>query len=75
MAGLFMSKRELQDGSTAVADDNYLRESILDSTERVVAGYAPIMPSFRGQISEEQLMNLIAYIKSLREPEQQRKAQ
>ena len=75
MAGLFMSKRELQDGSTAVANDNYLRESILDSTERVVAGYAPIMPSFRGQISEEQLMNLIAYIKSLREPEQQRKAQ
>ena len=75
MAGLFMSKREFQDGSTAVADENYLRESILDSTERVVANYAPIMPSFRGQISEEQLMNLIAYIKSLREPEQQRKAQ
>ena len=75
MAGLFMSKREFQDGSTAVADENYLRESILDSTERVVANYAPIMPSFRGQISEEQLMNLIAYIKSLREPEQQRKDQ
>ena len=71
MAGLFGSKREFQDGSTAVADENYLRESILDSTERVVAGFGPIMPSFRGQISEEQLMQLISYIKSLRDPAEQ----
>jgi cytochrome c oxidase subunit 2 len=40
----------------------------------VVAGYAPIMPSFRGQISEEQLMQLVAYIKSLREPASLRKS-
>ena len=71
MAGLFGSTREFQDGSTTVADENYLRESILDSTERVVTGYAPIMPSFRGQISEEQLMQLISYIKSLRDPAEQ----
>jgi cytochrome c oxidase subunit 2 len=71
MAGLFGSKREFQDGSTAVADENYLRESILDSTERVVNGFGPIMPSFRGQISEEQLMQLISYIKSLRDPAEQ----
>ena len=68
MAGLYGSKQRLADGSIIEADENYLRESILDSTARVVAGYAPIMPSFRGQISEEQLMELIAYIKSLRDP-------
>jgi cytochrome c oxidase subunit 2 len=55
------------------ADEQYLRESILDSTAKVVAGYAPLMPSFRGQVSEEQLMELIAYIKSLREPQEMRK--
>jgi cytochrome c oxidase subunit 2 len=49
-----------------VADEAYLRESIMDSGAKVVAGYQPIMPSFRGQLSEEQLIQLIAYIKSLR---------
>jgi cytochrome c oxidase subunit 2 len=68
MAGLYGSKQRMADGSIIDADEQYLRESILDSTARVVAGYAPIMPSFRGQITEEQLMQLIAYIKSLRDP-------
>lgn len=67
MAGLYMSERTLADGSTVIADDNYLRRSILDSTAQVVAGYQPIMPSFRGQLSEEQLADLIAYIRSLRD--------
>ena len=49
-----------------VADEHYLRESIMDSGAKVVAGYQPIMPSFRGQLSEEQLIQLIAYIKSLK---------
>jgi cytochrome c oxidase subunit 2 len=71
MAGLFGTTVRLQDGGTVVADENYLRESILDSTDKIVAGYAPIMPSFRGQISEEQLMQLISYIKSLRDPAEQ----
>jgi hypothetical protein len=44
-----------------------LRESILDSGAAVVAGYQPIMPSFRNQLSEEQLLQLVAYIKSLRD--------
>jgi cytochrome c oxidase subunit 2 len=47
-------------------DEAYLRESIMESGAAVVAGYQPIMPSFRGQLSEEQLMQLVAYIKSLR---------
>jgi cytochrome c oxidase subunit 2 len=52
--------------SRVKADEQYLRESILDSGAKVVAGYEPIMPSFRGQLSEEQLIQLVAYIKSLR---------
>ena len=48
-------------------DEAYLRESILDSGAAVVADYQPIMPSFRGQLSEEQLLHLVAYIKSLRD--------
>jgi cytochrome c oxidase subunit 2 len=74
MAGLYGSRQRMTDGGIVEADEQYLRESILDSTRRVVAGYAPIMPSFRGQISEEQLMQLVAYIKSLREPASLRKS-
>ena len=58
----------LADGSTVVADDNYLHESIVMSVAKVVRGYQPIMPVFQGQISEEQVMELIAYIKSLKAP-------
>jgi cytochrome c oxidase subunit 2 len=62
---LFGSTVKLQDGRTIVVDDAYLRESILFPSEKIVAGYPAIMPTFKGQISEEQLLQLIAYIKSL----------
>lgn len=62
---LYGSTVKLQDGSTVMADDAYLRESILFPSEKIVAGYPAIMPTFKGQISEEQLLQLIAYIKSL----------
>ncbi len=65
MSGLFGSQVQLSNGRTVLADEHYLRKSILNSTDDVVAGYQPIMPSFRNQISEEQLVELIAYIKSL----------
>jgi cytochrome c oxidase subunit 2 len=52
---------------TTVANDEYLRESILESTAKIVEGYQPIMPSFRSQVSEEQVLDLIAYIKSLKD--------
>ncbi|HEV8607708.1 MAG TPA: cytochrome c oxidase subunit II [Tepidisphaeraceae bacterium] len=74
MAGLYGSRQRMIDGAIVEANEQYLRESILDSTARVVAGYAPIMPSFRGQITEEQLMEVIAYIKSLRDPATLRKS-
>ena len=59
----------LVDGRVVVADENYLRESIMNSQAKVVAGYQPIMPTFQGQISEESLLQLIAYIKTLKKPE------
>jgi cytochrome c oxidase subunit 2 len=65
LTGVAGSARTLADGSTVVADDNYLRESILNSQAEVVAGFPPVMPVFQGMLSEEQVLSLIAYIKSL----------
>lgn len=56
---------QLQDGSVVTADENYLRESILTPAAKVTAGYQPVMPAFQGLVSEEQLLALIEYIKSL----------
>ena len=65
MNGLLGRTEELADGSTIVADDDYIRESILAPTTKVVAGYAPSMPPFEGQLSETEINALIDYIKSL----------
>jgi cytochrome c oxidase subunit 2 len=67
LAGLYGSQVKLQNGSTVAADESYLRESILYPSARVVAGYPTIMPTYKGQMSEDQLLQIIAYIKSLRE--------
>jgi cytochrome c oxidase subunit 2 len=56
---------ELQDGSTATVDDSYLRESILNSQAKVVKGFQPLMPTFQGLISEENLVALIQHVKSM----------
>jgi cytochrome c oxidase subunit 2 len=64
MAGLYMTKVTLDDGRTVLADDDYLRESIIEPSAKVVAGFPPIMPSYRGQLTEEQIMDLIAFIQS-----------
>lgn len=55
----------LRDGSSLIADEEYLRESIVNPTARIVAGFEPIMPTFQGLLREEQLLALVAYIKSL----------
>jgi len=47
------------------ANEAYIRESILNPTAKVVAGFPPIMPTFQGQVSEEQLLSLTEYIKAL----------
>jgi cytochrome c oxidase subunit 2 len=65
LTGLAGSTVTLTDGRTVVADDNYLRESIVMAPAKVVQGYQPVMPVFQGMVSEEQVMQLVAYIKSL----------
>lgn len=66
LAGVFGSQVRLMDGREVVADENYLRESIMNPQAKVVLGYQPIMPTFQGTVSEENLMQLIAYIKTLK---------
>lgn len=65
LGGLFGRPVELEGRQTLVADENYLRESIVNPRARMVKGYQPIMPTFQGQISEEGLLQLVAYIKTL----------
>jgi cytochrome c oxidase subunit II len=55
----------LEDGRTVTMDDNYVRESILNPTAKIVSGFKPIMPTFQGLVSDEQLNALVAYVKSL----------
>jgi cytochrome c oxidase subunit 2 len=56
----------LEDGNSVEADESYFRESVLNPRAKVVAGFRPIMPTFQGQISEEQLLELIAYVRTLK---------
>jgi cytochrome c oxidase subunit II len=65
LAGVFGSPVQLEDGRTVTADENYIRESILDPGAKIVNGYKPVMPTFQGLVSEEQLNALVAYVKSL----------
>jgi len=68
LAGVFGKPVMLEDGRTVVADENYVRESILNPASKVVQGFKPIMPVFQGIVSEEQLSALVAYVKSLGQP-------
>jgi cytochrome c oxidase subunit 2 len=67
LVGVAGSAVELSDGSSVVADSAYLRESILRPQQRVTAGYQPIMPTHQGLVGEDQVLELIAYIESLRD--------
>jgi len=65
LQGVFGKPVLLQDGRTVTADENYIRESILDPGAKIVNGFKPVMPTFQGLVSEEQLNALVAYVKSL----------
>ena len=65
LEGIFNHDVKLVGGQTVKADEAYIRNSILNPGSQVVEGYQPIMPSFKGQVTEEQLGALVAYIKSL----------
>jgi cytochrome c oxidase subunit 2 len=68
LVNLYGQQVTLTTGEKVTADDDYLRESILRPGAKVVAGYPPLMPSFDGQLDEEQLIQLMTYIKSLSMP-------
>jgi len=65
LVGLFGKKVTLTTKQTVIADEAYIHESIVDPQAKVVAGYAPVMPTFKGLINEDGLAQIIAYIKSL----------
>jgi len=65
LAGVFGKAVTLADGRTLVADEGYVRESILNPQAKIVAGYQAVMPTYQGLLSEEDVMRLIAYVKSL----------
>ena len=65
LEGIYGKEVKLVGGRTVIADDNYIRNSILNPTADIVEGYQPIMPTFKGQVTDEQLNGLVAYIKSL----------
>jgi cytochrome c oxidase subunit 2 len=71
LQNVFAHPVQLEDGTVVTADENYLRESILTPAAKVTAGYQPVMPAFQGLVTEEQLLALIEYIKSLSTPRQQ----
>jgi cytochrome c oxidase subunit 2 len=65
LENVFGKPVELEGGQSVVADESYIRESILNPRAKTVAGFQQIMPTYQGQVSEEQLIYLIAYIRSL----------
>ncbi|HXV82802.1 MAG TPA: cytochrome c oxidase subunit II [Candidatus Binatia bacterium] len=69
LTDVFGQTVKLEGGATATVDEDYIRESIVDPRAKIVAGYQPVMPTFKGLISEEGILQLIAYIKSLSAPE------
>nr|WP_232298758.1 cytochrome c oxidase subunit II [Granulicella tundricola] len=64
LAGVYGSKLTLTNGSQVLVNDAYLRDAILNPSQHVTAGYAPIMPTYQGQISEDGLIDLVEYIKN-----------
>jgi len=65
LAGVYGSKLTLTNGSQVLVNEAYLRDAILNPSQHVTAGYAPIMPTYQGQISEDGLIDLVEYIKTL----------
>jgi cytochrome c oxidase subunit II len=68
LSGIWGHEQELATGETVLVDADYVRRSIIEPNAQVVAGYTPIMPSYAGQLTEEELLRLVEYIRSLGEP-------
>lgn len=65
LEGIFGTDVKLTNGQSVKVDEEYIRNSILNPSSQVVEGFQPIMPTFKGQVTEEQIVSLVAYIKSL----------
>jgi len=65
LQGRFGKQVTLRDGQTRVMDDAYVRQSILNPSSLPLPNYRPVMPTFQGQVNEEQILQLIAYLKSI----------
>src|SRR5665213_706118 len=65
LAGVFGSQLQLTNGSSVQVTEAYLRDAILNPSEHITAGYSPIMPTYQGQISEDGLIDIVEYLKSL----------
>jgi cytochrome c oxidase subunit 2 len=65
LVGLFGKQVQLAGGGVVKADDAYFRESILNPQAKIVSGFEPVMPTFQGLVTEEQLVQLVEYVKSL----------
>ncbi|MER3445302.1 MAG: cytochrome c oxidase subunit II [Candidatus Dadabacteria bacterium] len=64
--GLWGKEEVMQDGQKVTVDENYVRESILEPQAKIVNGYPPVMPSFKGVVSDEDISAIIAYMKTLK---------
>jgi cytochrome c oxidase subunit 2 len=68
LAGLYGTSVRLQEGQLVTVDEHYIRESILNPMAKITAGFQPVMPAYQGRVNEEQLLELLAYIRSLGSP-------
>ena len=68
LIGVYGNPVTLEDGRVVIADENYIRESIMNPGAKIVSGFKNIMPVFQGQVNEEQMNEVVAYIKSLSAP-------
>jgi cytochrome c oxidase subunit 2 len=64
LLGIYGREEQMADGSTIVADENYIRESILEPNARIVAGFEPVMPTYQGRLSDDEIMAIIEYLKA-----------
>src|SRR5271155_3478883 len=65
LAGVYGSKLQLTSGSQVLVNDAYLRDAILNPSQHITAGYAPIMPTYQGQVSEDGLIDLVEFLKTM----------
>jgi cytochrome c oxidase subunit 2 len=67
--GLFGAKHAMTDGSMVLADENYIRESIMEPQAKITAGFDPVMPTYKGRLKDAEITAIIEYIKALATPD------